>query len=78
MYVQTASIYLFKVNKRNARKMYEICSKLILKTSKRRRRFRFGDFIIKFEYISHIVLMFQLLTLDKCMAASLTDIIFLM
>ena len=58
--------------------MYEICSKLILKTPKRRRLFRFGVFIIKLEYISHIVLVFQLLTLDKCMTATLTDIIFLM
>ena len=58
--------------------MYEICSKLLLKTPKRRRLFHFGVFIIKFEYISNIVLVFQLLTLDKCMTATLTDIIFLM
>ena len=28
-----AGIYLLKVNKRNARKRYEICSKLTIKTS---------------------------------------------
>ena len=31
-----ANIYLFKVNNRNTRKMCELCSKLIIKTTKRR------------------------------------------
>ena len=31
------SIYLFKINNRNNRKMCEICSKLIIKTPERRR-----------------------------------------
>ena len=31
-----ANIYLFKVNNRNNRKMFEICSKLTVKTPERR------------------------------------------
>ena len=31
-----ANIYLFKVNNRNTRKRYEICSKLTIKTPERR------------------------------------------
>ena len=47
-----AGNYMFKVNKRNTRKMHEICSKLTVKTPER---------------ISHHVLAFLLLTLIKQM-----------
>ena len=47
-----AGNYMFKVNDRNTRKTFEICSKL-------------GVFIVNFEHISQFVLVFLLLTLCK-------------
>ena len=47
-----AGNYIFKVNNRNTRTMREICSKLTI-------------FIVNFEYISHLVLVFLLLTLSR-------------
>ena len=40
----------------------EICSKLTIETPKRR---HFGGFIVNFEHISHLSLVFLLLTLSK-------------
>ena len=62
-----ASIYLFKANNRNTRTMCEICSKLTIKTPERRRWRRSGIFIVNFEQIFHIVLVFLLLTLSQLM-----------
>ena len=56
--------YMFKVNNRNTRTRYEICSKLTIKIPERHRR-RSGIFIVNFEHISHLVLDFLLLTLSK-------------
>ena len=56
-----ANIYLLKVNNRNSRKKCEICSKLTIKTPERRS----GVFIVNFEHILHIFLLFLLLTLNK-------------
>ena len=50
--------YLFKVNHRNARARCEICSKLTIKTPERRHWRRSGVFIVSFEHISHLVLLF--------------------
>ena len=58
------NIYLFQVN-RDARKMCEICSKLTIKTPEQRHWRRYGVFIVNFEHISHIFLVFLLLTLKK-------------
>ena len=58
-------IYLLKVNNRNTRTRCEICSKLTIKTSERRHWRRFGIFIVNFEHISHVVLVFVLLTLSE-------------
>ena len=55
-------IYLSKFNNRNTRTMCEICSKLTIKTTERRSSV---VFIVNFEQISHIVLVFLLLALDK-------------
>ena len=60
-----ASIYLFKVNNRNTRTRCEICSKLTIKTPERRQRCRYSVFIVNFEHISHLVLVFLLLTLSR-------------
>ena len=59
-----AGIYLLKVNNRNTRARCEICSKLTIKTPERRYWRRSGVFIVNFEHISHLVLMFLLLTLN--------------
>ena len=47
-------IYLCKVNNRNTRTRCEICSKLTIKIF----------FVANFEHISHLVLVFLLLTLN--------------
>ena len=60
-----AGIYLFKANNKNTRTMRKICSKLTLKTLKQRHWRRSGVFIVKSEQISHIVLVFPSLTLNK-------------
>ena len=51
----SAGIYLLKIKYRNTRLRYGICSKLTIQT---------GVFIDNFENISHLVLVFLLLTLN--------------
>ena len=51
---------MVKVNNRNTRTMCEICSKT---------RRRSGVFIVNFEHISHIVVVFLMLTLSRYMSA---------
>ena len=58
----SASNYMYKVNSRSRG---EICSKLTIKTPERLYCYRSGIFIINFEYISHLVLAFLLLTLSR-------------
>ena len=58
-----ARIYLFKVNNRNTRKKCEICSKLTIKILERRRHC--CVFIVNFEHILHLFLVFSLLNLNK-------------
>ena len=53
-----AGNYMLKVNYRNTRTRCEICSKLTIKTPERRRGRRSGVFIVNFEHISHLVLVF--------------------
>ena len=60
----SAGIYLLKVNNRNTRTRCEICSKLTLKTPEPCHWRRSGVFIVNFEHISHLVLVFLLLTLN--------------
>ena len=62
---------LLKVNNRIIRKMCEICSKLIIKTKWLRHWCRSGVFIVNFELISRIFLVFPLLILRKHMPARL-------
>ena len=56
-------IYLLTVNYRNTRTRREICWKLTLKIPERHWRC-FGIFIFNFEHISHLILVFLLLTLN--------------
>ena len=60
-----AGNYMFKVNIRNTRTSCEMCSKLTIKISERRQWQRSGIFIVNFEHISHLVLVFLLLTLSR-------------
>ena len=60
--INPANFYMFKVNIRNSIKRCEICSKLAIKTPKRRQWRRTGVFIVNFEHISHLFLVFLLLT----------------
>ena len=59
-----AGIYVLKVNNRNTRTRCEISSKLIIKTPKQGPWRRSGVFIVNFEDISHLVLVFLLLTFN--------------
>ena len=59
---------MFKVINRNSRTKYEICSKLTIKEPERRdwrRSRRSSVFTVNFEYISHLALVFLLLTLNR-------------
>ena len=64
-----AGIYLLKVNNRNSRTRCEICWKLTIKTPERRPWSRSGVFIVNFQHISHLVLVFLLLTLNMQLSA---------
>ena len=55
LWINPAGNYMFKVNSRNTRTRCEICSKLTIKIP---------DIFINFERISHLVLVFLLLTLS--------------
>ena len=57
--------YLFKVNNSNTRTKCEIYSKLTIKTPKRPHWCYSRIFIVNFELISHLVLLFLLLTLSR-------------
>ena len=59
-----AGICLLKVNNRSTRTRCEICSKLTIKTPERHQWRRSGVFVVNFEHISHLVLVFLLLTLN--------------
>ena len=60
-----ASNYKYKVNNRNTRVRCKTCSKLTLKTPERRQWLCSGVFVVKFEHISHLVLVFILVTLSR-------------
>ena len=57
--------YMFKVNNRNTRARSEICSKLTIKIPEQRHWRGSGIFTVNFEHISHLVLVFLLLTLRR-------------
>ena len=57
--------HMLKVNTRNTRTRSEICRKLTTKTPERSHCRRSNVFIINFEHISHLVLVFIWLTLSR-------------
>ena len=60
-----AGNYMFKVNNRNIRTRCDICSKLTIKIPEWCHWCCSDIFIVKFEHISHLVLVFLLLTLSR-------------
>ena len=52
-----AGNYMFKVNNRDSRTRFEICSQLTIKTSERHLWCCSGEFFVNFEHISHLLLM---------------------
>ena len=67
--INPAGIYLLKVNNRNTRTRCKICSKLTIKIPERRHWSRSGVFIVNFEQMSHLVLVFVLLPLNMQLPA---------
>ena len=63
---------MFKVNNRNTRTRSEICSKLTIKIPERRHWRRSGIFIINFEHVLHLFLVFLLLILSRQLPAGST------
>ena len=63
------NIYLFKVSHRKNRKGCEICSKLTIQTAEQCQSRCSCIFIVNFEHISHLFLVFLLLTSSKLMLA---------
>ena len=59
-----AGIYQLKPNNRNTRTRGEICPKLTIKIPERRHWRRSGIFIVNFQHISRLLLVFLLLTLN--------------
>ena len=68
-----AGICLVKDNNRNTRKRCEICAKLTIKTPERRQWRCSGVVIVNFEHISHLVLVFLLLSLSRQTLAGLRE-----
>ena len=60
-----AGNYLFQVNNRNTSTRCEIYSKLTIKTPERRQYCRSGVFIVNFEHIPRLNLVFLLFTLSR-------------
>ena len=64
-----ANNHLFKVNNRNISKRCKICSNLTMRTAERRHWLHSGPFIVNFEHISHLFVVFLLLTLNRQLLA---------
>ena len=60
----SAGIYLLKVNNKNTRTRYEIYSKLTIKTPEERQWRGSVVFIVNFKHISHLALVFLLITVN--------------
>ena len=62
--------FIFEVNNRNTRTKCQICSKLTIKTPERRQWHRSSHFIINFEHISHLVLVFFIVNFEQVVSNS--------
>ena len=70
-YPISAGNYMFKVNYKNTRTRWKICSKLTIKTPEQRHWYRFGVFIVNIKQISHLVLVYLMLILRRKMPPGL-------
>ena len=59
------NIYLLKVKNRNTKERWEICSKLTIKTAERRQWCHLGVFIVNFDNMSHLFLMFLFVDFEQ-------------
>ena len=64
-HLQPSRNSMLKVNNKNTKTRCEICSKLTKKTPERRQWHCTDVFIVNLKRISHLVLMFLLLTLNR-------------
>ena len=62
---EAVSEYMVKVNNRNTRTSCEICSKITIKTQKRRYCRHSDVFVVNIKRVSHLFLVFILLTLNR-------------
>ena len=72
--VSLLSIYLFKVTNRRTKKSCEICSKSTVSSRERGQWGRSGVFIVNFNWVSNLFLVFLFLTLNRvniCWAVTL-------
>ena len=60
-----AGNYMFKVNNRNSKTGCEICSRLTIKTPERHHCGRSGFFIVNFDHISHLFVVFLLISFSR-------------
>ena len=60
-----AGNYMFKVNNRNSKTGCEICSRLTIKTPERHHCGRSGVFIVNFDHISHLFVVFLLISFSR-------------
>ena len=60
-----AGNYMFKVNNRNSKTGCEICSRLTIKTPERHHCGRSGVFIVNFDHISHLFVVFLLMSFSR-------------
>ena len=67
MEINPTNIFLFKVNNRNSKKRCKIYLKLTIKTPEWRQWRCSGVFVVNFEHISQLFLLFLLLNLNRYM-----------
>ena len=60
-----AGNYMYEFNTRNTRTRCEICSELTIKSPERRHWRHSVVYFVNYEHISHLVLVFLLLTLSR-------------
>ena len=67
-YHHPADIYLLKVNSKNTRTGYEICSKLTIKVPERHPWHRSGVFLVNSEHILDLVLSIFIVNFEQVIA----------
>ena len=60
-----AGNYMFKVNNRNSKTGCEICSRLTIKTPERHHCGPSGVFIVNFDHVSHLFVVFLSISFSR-------------